>query len=90
PFGGVVGLRSVSVGSYITAGIGTTTGTGLARLGQIDPLVVEFTLPEIAMPNGAPRQLVKIVTDALPNMTFDGAVYAIEPSIDEASRSIRL
>ncbi|MBQ9351920.1 efflux RND transporter periplasmic adaptor subunit [Phyllobacterium sp.] len=90
PFGGVVGLRSVSVGSYITAGIGTTTGTGLARLEQIDPLVVEFTLPEIAMPNVAPRQLVKIVTDALPNMTFDGAVYAIEPSIDEASRSIRL
>lgn len=85
PFDGVVGLRSVSVGAYVTAG-----STNLAKLDQIDPLVAEFTLPEVALADITPQQQVSVVADALPDQRFQGQVYAIEPSIDETGRSIRM
>jgi membrane fusion protein (multidrug efflux system) len=85
PFSGVIGLRSVSVGAYVTAG-----SSDLAKLDQIDPLVAEFTLPEIALTNLSVGQEVSINTDALPGQPFKGAIYAIEPSIEEAGRSIRI
>ncbi|KAB2698149.1 efflux RND transporter periplasmic adaptor subunit [Brucella haematophila] len=85
PFDGVVGLRSVSVGAYVTAGT-----TNLAKLDQIDPLVAEFTLPEVALANISPQQNVSVVADALPDQPFQGQVYAIEPSVDETGRSIRM
>ncbi|MDH7786546.1 membrane fusion protein (multidrug efflux system) [Ochrobactrum sp. 19YEA23] len=85
PFDGVVGLRSVSVGAYVTAGT-----TNLARLDQIDPLVAEFSLPEVALASISPQQRVSVVADALPDQPFQGQVYAIEPSVDETGRSIRM
>jgi len=85
PFTGVIGLRSVSVGAYVTTG-----ASNLARLDQIDPLVAEFTLPEVALVDVSVGQAVSITTDALPNQSSAGSVYAIEPSIDEVGRSIRL
>ncbi|MBA8818338.1 hypothetical protein BRY73_00735 [Ochrobactrum sp. P6BS-III] len=85
PFHGVVGLRSVSVGAYVTAGT-----TNLAKLDQIDPLVAEFSLPEVALANISPEQRVSVIADALPDQPFQGQVYAIEPSVDETGRSIRM
>ena len=85
PFNGVIGLRSVSVGAYVTAG-----SSNLAKLDQIDPLVAEFTLPEVALVDVSVGQTVSITTDALPGQPFSGSIYAIEPSIDEVGRSIRL
>ena len=85
PFSGIVGLRAVSIGAYVSAG-----STSLARLDQIDPLVVEFTLPEVALGSITPAQQVSVTTDALPGQTFLGQVYAVEPSIEETGRAIRM
>lgn len=85
PFSGVVGLRSVSVGAYITAG-----ATNLANLDQIDPLVAEFTLPEIALADISTGQKISLATEAFPDQIFQGQIYAIEPSVDEIGRSIRM
>ncbi len=82
PFDGVLGLRQVSVGQYLEA------GTEIVNLESIDPLKVDFRVPEIYFPVVRVGQTIAIAVDALPGETFSGAVYAIDPQIDESGRSI--
>ncbi|MCS0500942.1 efflux RND transporter periplasmic adaptor subunit [Ancylobacter mangrovi] len=82
PFDGVVGLRSVSVGAYITA------GTELVNLEKIDVLKVDFKIPEIYLRSVAVGQQVEIAVDAMPGETFSGEVYAIDPLIDVNGRAL--
>lgn len=82
PFDGVVGLRSVSVGAYID------TGTALVNLEKLDTLKVDFKVPEIHLGNVAPGQSVSISVDALPNRSFTGTIYAIDPMVDVNGRSL--
>lgn len=82
PFDGVVGLRSVSVGAYIPV------GTELVNLEKIDLLKVDFKVPEIYLRSVAVGQEVQISVDAIPNETFTGEVYAIDPLIDVNGRAL--
>lgn len=82
PFDGVVGLRSVSVGAYIAV------GTELVNLEKIDLLKVDFKIPETQLGNVAAGQSVEITVDALPNRTFVGEVYAIDPLVDVNGRAL--
>jgi membrane fusion protein, multidrug efflux system len=82
PFSGIVGLRQVSVGEYITA------GRALVNLEAIDPVKADFRVPEKFLPAIKVGQSIRIVVDAFPGDTFDGKVYAIDPRIDVAGRSL--
>ncbi len=82
PFAGVVGLRQVSQGAYLAA------GTDIARLEKIDQLKLDFRVPETFLARLKSSQLVKVQVDAYPNETFQGTIYAIEPAVDEATRTI--
>ena len=82
PFEGVVGLRQVSVGEYVNA------GQALVDLVRLDPLEVEFQVPENQAGRLAVGQSVSIVTDALPGVTFDAKVTAIAPNVNLSGRSI--
>ena len=82
PFDGVVGLRKVSVGDYVNA------GAEIANLEAIDPLKVDFRVPEIFLASIKPGQKIDVRVDALPDRGFTGEVYAIDPLIDAAGRSI--
>lgn len=82
PFEGVVGLRQVSVGEYVNA------GQALVDLVRLDPLEVEFQVPENHAGRLAVGQSVSIVTDALPGETFDAKVTAIAPNVNLSGRSI--
>lgn len=82
PFEGVVGLRQVSVGEYVNA------GQALVDLVRLDPLEVEFQVPENHAGRLAVGQPVSVVTDALPGETFDGQVTAIAPNVSLSGRSI--
>jgi membrane fusion protein (multidrug efflux system) len=83
PFAGVVGLRDISVGSYLTP------GTIVVDLVAVDALKLDFSLPERyqdAVRAGMPvRGSVQGRGEA-----FEGRVYAIDPSVDVDSRSLRL
>lgn len=83
PFNGVVGLRSVSNGAYITP------ATVMASLQQIDPLKIDFTIPEKYSASVKKGDAIQFEADGY-NQKFTGRVYAIEPKIDEATRTIRL
>lgn len=82
PFDGAVGLRKVSVGDYVGP------GADIVNLEMIDPLKVDFRVPEVFLASVRTGQTVAISVDAFPGRTFKGQVYAIDPLIDTAGRSI--
>jgi membrane fusion protein (multidrug efflux system) len=82
PFPGVAGLRQVSEGAYVAA------GTDIARLEKIDELKLDFRVPETFVGRLKPGQPVRVQLDAYGEQEFAGRVYAIEPAIDEATRTV--
>lgn len=82
PFSGIIGLRSVSVGDYVKE------GADLVNLESIDPLKVDFRVPEVYLRQVASGQPLEIALDAYPNKTFDGRVLAVNPLLDAAGRSV--
>lgn len=84
PFDGVVGLRTTSVGNFVAV------GENLVTLTDIDPIKVDFRVPELFLRQLKPNQRVEVSVDALPGRKFDGEVYAIDPIVDVNGRAIRL
>lgn len=82
PFAGIIGLRSVSVGDYVKE------GADLVNLESIDPLKVDFRVPETYLRQVQPGQSLTITLDAMPGSKFDGKVIALNPLVDAAGRSI--
>ena len=82
PFAGIVGLRHVSVGEYITS------GQALVNLEAIDPVKADFRVPEKFLPAIRVGQTIRIKVDAFPDATFEGKVYAIDPRLDVSGRSL--
>ncbi|HET9047288.1 MAG TPA: efflux RND transporter periplasmic adaptor subunit [Casimicrobiaceae bacterium] len=82
PFSGVIGLRVVSVGDYVKE------GSDVVNLESIDPLKVDFRVPEIYMKQVQVGQSLQVQLDALPGRTFEGKVFAVNPLVDAAGRSI--
>lgn len=84
PFAGVLGLRKVSVGDYVGP------GTDIVNLEVIDRLKVDFRVPELLLASVRPGQKIGIQVDAFPGRAFPGLVYAVDPLVDAAGRSILL
>jgi membrane fusion protein (multidrug efflux system) len=84
PFDGVVGLRAVSVGDFVAV------GQNLVTLTDIDPIKVDFRVPEIFLGQVKDGQTIRIRVDAFPDRTFEGRIYAIDPVVDVNGRAIRL
>lgn len=82
PFEGVVGLRKVSPGSYLKP------GDTIATLDDIDPIKVDFRVPEVYADQVKVGQPVKLTVDAVPGRAFEGKVYAIDPQVDTQGRSL--
>jgi membrane fusion protein (multidrug efflux system) len=82
PFDGIAGLRNVSVGDYVTA------GQDLFNLEEIDPIKADFRIAEKFLSALRTGQAIQIGVDAFPGRSFEGVVYAIDPRIDAAGRSI--
>lgn len=83
PFGGRVGLRSVSEGGFVAA------GTPIARLHQTDPMKVEFAVPERYGRSLAPGSAITFTLEG-DTATYTGAVYAVDPSVDAATRTVKV
>jgi membrane fusion protein (multidrug efflux system) len=83
PFTGIAGLRNVSEGAFVTNNNVITT------LQQIDPIKVEFSVPEKYKQNISPNQEIEFSVEGVAD-TFRGKVYATESKIDLSTRSIRI
>lgn len=84
PFDGVVGLRSVSVGDFVAV------GKTLVTLTNIDPIKVDFRVPETFLSRVKVGQSIGVKVDALAGREFEGKIFAIDPVVDINGRAIRL
>ena len=82
PFSGTIGLRQVSVGDYVKE------GQDMVNLESLDPLKVDFRVPELALSQVKDGQTLQVTLDAIPDKAFDGRVVAINPLIDANGRAI--
>ena len=83
PFTGVIGLRAVSEGGYVTP------TTDIATFRKIDPLKLELNVPERYGRFIRPGLRVEFSV-AGTDERFSGTVYAVEPGIDPVTRTVRL
>jgi membrane fusion protein (multidrug efflux system) len=84
PFDGIVGLRRASPGEFVNI------GQEIVNLESIDPIKLEFRVPEVALPALRVGQRLSVRVDAYPDRTFAGEVYAIDPAADATGRSIAI
>ena len=82
PFSGIIGLRAVSAGDYVRE------GQDMVSLQAIDPLKVDFRVPETFLTQVAVGQSVEVALDALPGQSYEGKVFAVDPLVDAAGRAI--
>ncbi len=81
PFDGIVGLRGISEGDYLSSGQDVVT------LINTHPIKLEFRVPEIYLSEVQIGQTVDVRVDAFRGEVFRGKVYAIAPQVDVAGRS---
>jgi membrane fusion protein, multidrug efflux system len=82
PFSGLIGLRSVSIGDYVKE------GADMVNLEAVDPLKVDFRVPEIYLSQVRVGQSLQLTLDAMPGKNYEGKVFAINPLIDAAGRAV--
>jgi membrane fusion protein (multidrug efflux system) len=83
PFDGTLGLRAVSLGQFLPA------GSSIAPLVKLDPVYVDFSLPERYLPQLAVGLSVQISVQSH-QQTFNGRLAAIDPDVDASTRQIRM
>jgi membrane fusion protein (multidrug efflux system) len=84
PFGGVVGLRNLSVGAFVSPGQVITT------LNDDSVVKLDFSIPEVHLTAVHVGQRIEAVARALPGETFEGRIEALDTAIDPLTRSIRV
>ncbi|WP_027872719.1 efflux RND transporter periplasmic adaptor subunit [Spongiibacter marinus] len=81
PFSGELGIRRVALGQYLRA------GDKIVTLQSLDPIELDFSLPEKQLGKVNPGRSIEIVVDALGGRQFSGEIIAVEPKIDAQTRN---
>lgn len=84
PFDGKLGIRLVDIGEYLAE------GSAIVPLQKLDPIYVDFTLPEQHLGGLAIGQKMTVTVQAYPGKLFNGTISAMNPLIDIGTRSIKL
>jgi len=84
PFAGKLGITTVNPGQYLN------TGDKVVTLQTIDPIYIDFNLPQQQLPQVSIGQKVTISTDAYKDATFEGKINAINPRIDTNTRNVQV
>ena len=84
PFSGRLGIRQVNLGQTLRE------GDPIVTLQALDPIYVDFTLPQQQLSKVRPGLAVKVTGDALPGVTIEGRITAVNPLIDAETRSFRV
>ena len=84
PFSGALGIRQVNVGQYLKS------GDPIVQLEALDPIYVNFALPQQNLGRLSVGQPVTILADGLPEKPFRGKINAINSAVDTATRNIQV
>jgi membrane fusion protein (multidrug efflux system) len=84
PFQGILGIREVNLGQYVTP------GTPVVRLESLDPILIDFALPQHhfqQLQKGAP---IRVTAEGAGSDLFEGTLSAVDARVDPTTRNIRL
>lgn len=84
PFSGRVGLITTSPGAYINSGVSVVT------VQQLDPVYVDFYLPQRDLATIAAGQKVDLALDAFGGKAFTGKVTVVNPKVDPSTRNVQV
>lgn len=84
PFSGSLGIRQVDLGQYLAP------GSPIVPLQALDPIYVDYSLPEQHFDKLSVGQQVLLEVPAYPSDTFKGRIVAMNPGIDRGTRTVRL
>jgi membrane fusion protein (multidrug efflux system) len=84
PFAGRLGIRQVDIGQYLTS------GTTVVTLQALDPILVDFYVPQQALAQMKIGQPVSATVDTYAQEAFSGAIEAINSKVDPSSRNIQV
>ena len=84
PFAGRLGIRSVNLGQFVDP------GDAIVSLHSLDPVFIDFSVPEQQFAQVKRAMELRVTTDATPGRVFAGTVTAINPEVDASSRNIKV
>lgn len=84
PFAGRLGIRQVDIGQYLTA------GAAIVTLQALDPILIDFYVPQQALSQVKIGQAVAAGVDTFPGQTFMGSVESVNSKIDSGSRNVQV
>jgi len=84
PFGGRLGVRQVNLGQALRE------GDPIVTLQSLDPIFVDFALPQQELSRLRVGLPVRVTCDALPGLTINGRITTVNPLVDADTRNIRL
>lgn len=84
PFAGHIGIRNADPGQYLAA------GSKIVTLQTLDPIHVDFYLPQQQLSTLRSGQTVTAVSDAFPEKSFTGKITAIDPKVDTDTRNVQV
>jgi len=84
PFSGVLGIRQVNLGQYLAA------GNPIVSLQSLNPIYVNFSVPQQLLSNVQAGHTVHIASDDLNGLEFTGRVNAIDSVVDQATRNLQV
>lgn len=84
PFAGRAGIITLSAGAYLSA------GTAVVTLQQLDPLLVDFSVPQSELGRLKVGQHVNLTLDAYPGKTFTATLSAISPKVEQTTRNAQV
>jgi membrane fusion protein, multidrug efflux system len=84
PFAGHIGIRAVDLGQYLGA------GTVIVTLQALDPIFLDFFVPQQSVAQVRLGQSVAVKVDAYKDQTFAGEITAINPRVDTSTRNVQV
>jgi membrane fusion protein, multidrug efflux system len=84
PFAGHLGIRAVDLGQYLGA------GTPIVTLQALDPIYVDFFVPQQSVDQVRLGQQVAVKVDAYKDQTFAGEISAVNPKVDVSNRNVQI
>jgi membrane fusion protein (multidrug efflux system) len=84
PFTGRLGIRQIDEGQYLSA------GTSIVTLQALDPIFIDFYLPQQELANLKSGEAVTAEVDAYPGVSFPGVIASINSKVDSASRNVQV
>jgi membrane fusion protein (multidrug efflux system) len=84
PFTGVLGIRQINLGQYLAA------GAAIVPLQALNPIYVNFGVPQQSAPQVRGGRALHVTSDDLPGIQFDGRVTAVDSVVSEATRNIQV